>query len=69
MPSRAGSLAATRSPKIPTDDSSARSMDLVPSYNEEWNAFIQDKTLRRSRSGFDHDETDSRPRVWNCPQR
>ncbi len=44
-------------------------MDLVPSYNEEWNAFIQDKTLRRSRSGFDHDETDSRPRVWNCPQR
>ncbi len=38
------------------------------SYNEEWEAFVEDQAIHKKRPGINHEEPEPLPRVWNCPQ-
>jgi hypothetical protein len=37
------------------------------SYNEEWAAFLAEKSKMKSRPGLNESEPELLPRVWNCP--
>ena len=37
------------------------------SYDEEWSAFLAEKSIHKNRPGINHDDTDAQPRVWNMP--
>jgi hypothetical protein len=37
------------------------------SYNEEWAAFLAEKSRMKSRPGLSESEPELLPRVWNCP--
>jgi hypothetical protein len=38
------------------------------SYDEEWAAFLAAESMKKSRPGFNSNEPELLPRVWNCPQ-
>lgn len=37
------------------------------SYNEEWEAFVEEQAIHKRRPGINNDEPEPLPRVWNCP--
>jgi hypothetical protein len=64
--SRTDRATAIGFPPTPTDPPE-RHFGWFSSYNEEWAAFVQQQSVHRTRSGFDHNDPVPRPRVWNCP--
>ena len=37
------------------------------SYDEEWEAFVEEHSILKNRPGINSDEPEPLPRVWNCP--
>ncbi|MES2661379.1 MAG: hypothetical protein V4689_22350 [Verrucomicrobiota bacterium] len=37
------------------------------SYDEEWEAFVEEHAIHKNRPGINGDEPEPLPRVWNCP--
>lgn len=45
----------------------ARRKTWFNSYDEEWAAFLAEKTIRKSRPGINAEVPEALPRVWNMP--
>lgn len=37
------------------------------SYDEEWEAFVEEHAIHKTRPGINGEEPEPLPRVWNCP--
>ena len=52
---------------IPTVDPPERRNNWFSSYDEEWEAFVEEHAILKNRPGINGDEPEALPRVWNCP--
>lgn len=52
---------------IPAVDPPERHTTWFNSYDEEWEAFVEDHAIHKTRPGICSDEPEPLPRVWNCP--
>ncbi len=55
--------------RTPTVDPPERHLSWFDSYDEEWEAFVEQQSIRKNKPGINHDEPEPLPRVWNCPHR
>lgn len=59
--------AAPETRRVSAVDPPKRHQSWFSSYNEEWEAFIEEHAIQKNRPGINNDEPESLPRVWNCP--
>ena len=52
---------------IPAVDPPERRNNWFSSYDEEWEAFVEERAILKNRPGINSDEPEPLPRVWNCP--
>ncbi len=52
---------------IPAVDPPEQHHSWFNSYDEEWQAFVEEHTIHKTRPGINGDEPEALPRVWNCP--
>ena len=53
--------------KVSSVDPPATRKSWLNSYDEEWAVFLAEKSMKKSRPGFNNDEPEPLPRVWNSP--
>lgn len=57
----------TKSHKASAVGPPARRKTWFNSYDEEWAAFLAEKSIRKSRPGINGEDPEALPRVWNIP--
>lgn len=62
------SLTGSGTRRIPTVDSPERHINWFSSYDEEWVAFVNERSIHKIRPGINNFEPEPLPRVWNCPR-